>query len=342
LIHLRRKQSKFWPFLGLLILCSIGLGVNGLSAQAGRAGSFLRMGMGARAKAMGGAYSAVARGVESNFYNPAGLPRLEKKEILLSYRFLSLDRQFSALGIAMPVRPKVSSSGKSAINGGISLAWIRAGVDDIEGRTSDGVKFNNDLSNSENAFIFSFGLLPVSNLSVGLTVKVLWNRFPDLGVENKTVSAKGVGFDFGLLYRFSEDVFFSAVVKEANNQYKWSTQDLYDLDGTDSIEPLPKVSRFGVFAKVPRLKKLWFSIDLEQIFRESFLKDRMDQRVHVGLESMLVENIALRAGYDDGSITAGAGYRFPLFGKLGELNYAYVSPGENPDEEHVFSWFVNF
>ncbi len=72
----------------------IGL-TNALQAQLGAAGSFLRLGVGARAKAMGDAYSGLARGIEASYYNPAGLPFLEKKEVVASYRVLSLDRQFT-------------------------------------------------------------------------------------------------------------------------------------------------------------------------------------------------------------------------------------------------------
>ena len=79
-----------------------------LQAQLGAAGSFLRLGIGARAKAMGDAYTALAKGIETSYYNPAGLPFLDKKEVVASYRFLSLDRQFTYLGFGVPIRPKVA------------------------------------------------------------------------------------------------------------------------------------------------------------------------------------------------------------------------------------------
>ena len=147
-------------------------GNTGVRAQGASAGSFLRVGVGARAKAMGGAYSALASGVEASYYNPAGLPFLEKKEVLASYRFLSLDRQFSFVGFATHIRPKVAGSGSGALNGGFALAWLRAGVDNIDGRNSDGKRFDS-LSNSENAFMFAFALNPFERFAFGLSVKVL-------------------------------------------------------------------------------------------------------------------------------------------------------------------------
>jgi len=59
------------------------------------AGAFLRMGLGARANAMGGAFTGIAEGPAAAYYNPAGIPFMETRELILSYRFLSLDRNFN-------------------------------------------------------------------------------------------------------------------------------------------------------------------------------------------------------------------------------------------------------
>ncbi|MFQ6115663.1 MAG: hypothetical protein ACE5NG_16505, partial [bacterium] len=193
-----------------------------LFAQGGVAGAFLRLGIGARAKAMGDAYTALARGIEASYYNPAGLPYLENKEFMSSYRFLSLDRQFTSLGFGVPIQPKVDKSGSRVIDGGFALSWIHAGVGDIDGRDSDG-RHSGDLSNSENAFVFSFALNPVRILSLGLSVKVLWNRFPDVGIKGETVSASGVGFDFGALLSPIQWVTFGVAVKDINSKYAWNT-----------------------------------------------------------------------------------------------------------------------
>ncbi len=309
-------------------------------AQGGRAGAFLRLGLGARAKAMGDAYSAQARGVESTYYNPAGLPLLQSKQVLASYRFLALDRQFTYIGFAMPIKPK-AGKGQKPFNGGLSLSWLRAGVSDIDGRNSDGQHFD-DLSNSENAFMFAFALNPTPRFSFGLTVKVLWNRFPNLGIENETISASGVGFDFGVLFLPTDWATVGVVVKEINSKYRWNTQDLFDEDGSETINDFPKIARYGVAITPPQLKNVTFSVDYEQIYKEKLLASKIDDRIHIGVETVVLQEFLLAAGFDDGSITAGAGYNFSVAGKKSRLNYAFTAPGDRPEEEHIFSWVFEF
>src|SRR5437868_6492711 len=48
-------------------------------------GQFLRVGVGARAPGMGGAFSPVADDATAIYWNPAGLAMLEKKEVSVSY-----------------------------------------------------------------------------------------------------------------------------------------------------------------------------------------------------------------------------------------------------------------
>ncbi|MFQ5866357.1 MAG: hypothetical protein ACE5IW_14135 [bacterium] len=305
-----------------------------LFAQGGVAGAFLRLGIGARAKAMGDAYTALARGIEASYYNPAGLPFLESKELMTSFRFLSLDRQFTYVGFGVPIHPKVDKSGSRAVDGGFALSWIRAGVGDIDGRDSDGRHFA-DLSNSENAFVFSFALNPTGVLSLGLSVKVLWNRFPDIGINGETVSATGVGFDFGALFTPSEWVTFGIAIKDINSKYTWNTDKIFGEDGSQSINKFPVIVRTGVAFKVPQIPNVTWAFEYED-------SKELDSRIHLGAEGIYQEVIVLRGGFDDGAITAGGGYQFNLFGKTSQLNYAFITPGNRPEEEHIFTWVLQF
>ncbi len=313
---------------------------NSLQAQLGAAGSFLRLGIGARAKAMGDAYAALAKGIEASYYNPAGLPFLDKKEVVASYRFLSLDRQFTYLGFGVPIRPKVAG-GEQIINGGLALTWIHTGVSNIDGRDSDG-GHSEDLSNSENAFMLSFGLMPAPKLAFGLSVKVILNRFPNVGTSGETVSANGVGFDFGALFTPSDWLSFGVVAKDINSKYRWNTQDIYCENGSETIDKVPKSIRTAIAIKVPRMKGVTVAVDFEQFFKSRLFKDRIDERVHIGVQGLVRQNIVLRGGLDDSSLTAGGGYQFKIFGKTGQLNYAFSAPGNRPEEEHVFTGVFQF
>jgi hypothetical protein len=327
------SHSKIVLFVVYLLIVTLG-GATSLLAQGGVAGAFLRLGIGARAKAMGDAYTALARGIEASYYNPAGLPFLEKKAFMTSFRFLSLDRQFTYLGFGVPIHPKVGKSGNKAIDGGFALTWIRATVGDIDGRDTDGRPFG-DLSNSENAFVFSFALNPARILSLGLSVKVLWNRFPDIGINGETVSASGVGFDFGVLLSPLQWVTFGLAVRDINSKYTWNTDKIFGEDGSQTINEFPVIVRAGVAFKLPQIPNLTFAFDYED-------SKELDSRIHLGAEGVLEQVIVLRGGFDDGAITAGCGYQFDLFGKTSELNYAFITPGNRPEEEHIFTWVLQF
>lgn len=326
--------------LAVVALALLAGNCDNLWAQ-GYSGAFLRIGVGARAKAMGNAYSAMATGVEAAYYNPAGLPYVSGKQLLASYRALSLDRQFTYVGFALPVQPKTSGNQKS-LNGGFSLAWLRAGVSDIDGRNSDGQHFD-DLSNSENAFMFAFALNPSRRVAFGLTAKVLWNRFPGLGIDDETISSTGVGFDFGMMVFPINWLTLGLVVKDINSKYRWNTQDVYGEDGSETINTFPKIIRYGV-----AFKPHWFfrnvtiAVDYEQLYKEKIFSNKFSDRFHAGAEAVFLDDIVVRAGFDDGSVTAGAGYAFGLIGKRSQLNYAFVASGDRPEEEHVFTWVFEF
>lgn len=330
---MKRIFEKRVKAIVLLVLVSIGCTDN-LVAQGGIAGAFLRLGIGARAKAMGDAYVALASGIETSYYNPAGLPLLENKEVMASYRFLSLDRQFSFVGFGLPIQPRLKGSDKEALAGGFSLVWIHAGVGNIDGRDTDGRSVG-ELSNSENAFMFSFALNPAQVLSLGLSVKVLWSRFPDIGINGATISSSGVGFDFGALLKPLPWLSLGLSIRDINSKYTWNTDKLFGEDGSEVINKFPKIVRAGVAVMVPRISGLTLAFDFEDS------KD-LDSRVHVGAEGRFEHNLVIRGGYDDGSLTAGGGYNFELFGKMTELNYAFTAPGNRPEEEHVFTWVFQF
>ncbi|NIR50625.1 PorV/PorQ family protein [candidate division KSB1 bacterium] len=332
------KESCCCERIRLITLALFSLFVIGfaqeVSAQGGVAGAFLRVGVGARAKAMGDAYVALARGIEASYYNPAGLPFLENKEIMASYRFLSLDRQFTFIGFGMPVQPEIQGSEEEALAGGFALSWLRAGIDDIDGRDTDGQSLGG-FSNSENAFVFSFALNPAEVLALGLSVKVLWNRFPDIGIDGETISASSVGFDFGARLQPLDWVTLGISVRDISSKYKWNTDKLFGEDGSEVINKFPKIIRAGFAVNLPQVPGLILAFDFED-------SNELDSEVHIGAEGNFKQNFVLRGGFDDGALTAGAGYDFSVFGKMSQLNYAFTAPGDRPEEEHVFTWVFQF
>ena len=298
------------------------------------AGSFLRMGLGARANAMGNAYTGVAEGAVAAYYNPAGIPFLETRQVMLSYRFLSLDRNFNYIGFATGIRPKAEDdeSTEIALNGGLALSWIHAGVDNIDGRDFAGNHYQN-FSNGEHAFSLSFAVMPIQNvLSIGLTGRVLYNRFPNMGDNDATISDTGLGVDIGILFKPMSYLSVGFVIKDINARYNWKTDKLWEKD-IDKIDRFPKTFRGGVALRYP-YPWLLLALDIEK-------NEEQDLKYFVGTEALLMDKFAVRAGLNNGSLTLGGGYLFELFKRPVQVQYAFVTKKYDVASEHIFSWVFN-
>jgi hypothetical protein len=300
-------------------------------AQGGYAGAFLRNGVGPRSEAMGRAYTAMVEGNESAFFNPASVALFQRPELTSALRAMSLDRSFAYLSFGFPIRPKADSTKKVA-NGGLSLSWIHAGVDNISARDFDGQEYGS-LSNSENAFNLSFGLAPDPRLAFGVTGRVVLNRLNGVTRDESTLSTSSFGFDLGALVEPMAGVRFGVAATNLNLKYTWKTEEVYER-GTQRIDKFPKIYRAGI--AISRFTDwLTISADLEK-------SEFRDGRFHFGALGNFKQVLQLRAGLNGSEPTLGGGYRFGLFGKQSELHYAYSSYADNLDGEHVFAWAFIF
>jgi hypothetical protein len=74
-----RTEIRFKFMLAVWMLLAASRGLGGDTGRGGYAGSFLRIGLGARAMAMGGGSAAILNDAYSAYYNPAGLGYLNKR-----------------------------------------------------------------------------------------------------------------------------------------------------------------------------------------------------------------------------------------------------------------------
>ncbi len=325
-----KQKNKIFTLFGLVLLIS----VSKIKADDGiLAGAFLRMGLGARANAMGNAYTGVAEGAVAAYYNPAGIPFLETRQITLDYRFLSLDRKFNYVGFATGIRPKMEEgSEEMALNAGLAISWIHAGVDNIDGRDFAGNHYQ-DFSISEHAFTLSFGVMPIKNIvSIGLTGKVLYNRIPDIGDNNAAISDFGFGADFGVLVKPLPYLSVGFIIKDINAKYDWKTDKVWEKD-IDKTDRFPQTFRGGIALRYP-YPWLLFAFDLEK-------NNQQDMKYFIGTEVLLMDKFAARAGLNNGSLTLGGGYLFELFKKSVQIQYAFVTKKYDVASEHNFSWVFN-
>ncbi|HQG44386.1 MAG TPA: hypothetical protein PLG50_01845 [bacterium] len=317
------------------IACTLLLLAQALMASegdGGYAGAFLRMGIGARAKSLGDAFSAVAEDAFAGIYNPALLPHLKGRQAALSYAFLPLDRKLDYIGYAQPVRPKaVAGEERAPLRAGFALAWIHSGVERIDGRDLAG-SHTEDYSFSENAFFLSFALSPAERFSLGVSGKILYSRMPGVNNDGSAISSMGLGVDFGAYYRPFADFSLGVVLRDNLSKYTWNTEKVWER-GTNINDKFPRSTRLAA-AYRPPLRWLLLTAEAED-------SREQNPRYHFGAEAALPEAGALRLGLDDGQLTAGIGVALKVYGKTIMLNYAYATPGDAPRADHVISWDLN-
>ena len=270
--------------------------------------AFLKVGVGAHAGGMGEAYAAVAGDATATYWNPAGLMNARKNNLVMMYNnwIASVNSQFGAVQF----RGKKSSWG---------LHIYSMSVDDIPVRdipTTEPLEFTG-------ANYLSIGVSYARRLSQrldgGLTVKYLFEKI-------FVYSAGGYAIDLGARYRLNgEKIVLGASVQHLGK--------MSELDQTAT--ELPALARVGVAYRMPPFSKSFgvlLAADVVKPFDES-------TRLHFGLESTVLRQIKIRAGYmngyDNRSVTLGVGIRKSAFG----IDYSYV-PFENDlgDSQRLSIW----
>ncbi len=284
--------------------------------NAGYAGAFLRMGLGARSLAMGNSGVADSENGFAAYYNPAGLSYLKDRHLSLTYYFLSLDRQLHYVGLALPLKPSA----------GISVAWMHAGVTDIQGRTSTGLP-DETYETGENVIFLSFSNAFHRRISVGLNFKILNHSL--LGL-----TGSGLGFDLGILLKPFERVTLGILFKDMGASYTWNTHDLFGEQGGNYTEVFPQILKIGLAYRHDQ--GFCFSGDFE-------ISDRQDYRAHFGGEYLVGDILYLRMGIDNENPTFGLGLAYGFLNNIRtQIDYSALIGLVGEGSTHVFSWEFKF
>ncbi|MBL0059344.1 MAG: PorV/PorQ family protein [Elusimicrobia bacterium] len=278
-----------------------------------RGPAILKMGAGVRAAGLGDAYSGIADDPSSLVWNPAGLNRMPRQEILFTHSDSYLNQTHDFLGYALPVW----WAGERRTLG-LSLTTLATPAFDV-------VEEEQSLGRAhplESVVGFSFAT-PWRELSVGATAKIIQQRtFQE--------SASTFALDGGVLGRwFRGRATWGVSVANIGTPLRIG----------DRTVKLAGVVRAGmgytVFSRKtrPRQDALLLAAELEAPF-----DDRLSP--HGGLEySLRVKEgvrVALRGGFragaetltfSDGALVLGAGVEMGSF----KLNYAFIPHGSLGD-----------
>lgn len=273
---------------------SIVFAIN-IDRKAGTTGfNFLKIGIGARPIAMGGAFVGISDDINSLYWNPAGIAQLMSKEITFTHTLWLESINYSFLGFVYPLRKRTI---------GVSLAYLDSGK--IQGYNEDD-KPTEPFSASDLAFGISYGQSINERLLVGITLKVIHER-----LEKESVTAY-VG-DIGGVYKITKNVLLGAGVQNIGPEVSFVKEKI----------SMPIIFKLGCGVKLLD-KKLTLGLDIDKPID-------YDLKVNFGAEYWLMRIISFRAGYQikrndyDGlaNISAGLGFKYSLVA----IDYAFVPYG---------------
>jgi len=289
--------------------------------KASFAGGFLRMGASARAMAMGSGFTAEIDAGFAAYHNPGSIVFTNKRQLGFSHHFLPLSRRFMAANFSAPIPPSA----------GLGIAWISAGTDKIDGRTSSG-EHTQYLSTSEDAFMISFAQRILPWFSAGLNIKILKHQLP---MNTMDLAGKGIGMDFGVFIRTEKGANLAFMVQDLNSRYHWKTDKIFER-GKEYVEQFPTIYRVGTTFYYG---KAYVAADGGMIMNG---KELLGYTIRIGGEYPYMDHYFIRAGLGNGRMSVGVGVDWSLLkDNDAKLDYAFVF--ENPaGSAHIFTYAFTF
>jgi len=250
--------------LAALLLSAGGAAAADINDNAGTTGfSFLKLGVGAKAVAMGGAFTALAEDPSTIYYNPAGTRFLQRRQLLAGYHNYVLDIQSGFLAHTRPVADRFGA--------GVFVDYLNFG--DFTRTDINGVP-DGEFSGGDFLLGVNGSMLVMPGLSIGINVKYMHE------------SADGYGAD-----AFAADIGGMFRMPDSLTSFGLS---IYNLGGvvsgfTDHKDKLPMGVRAGVAHSLRELPLV--------VAFDGVLPNDNDPYVNVGAEFYKFEPLYIRAGY---------------------------------------------
>jgi len=305
--------------------------VEDVSKRATSAAPFLEIGVGARAQALGGAFTAIANDVSALYWNPAGITQIQSFSLSVIYTEWLANTRHEYFGLVVPL--------------GGALVWglnatILDYVDEQPVRTIALPEGTGEYwSASDIALSMSFAARITDRFSFGMTAKYI-----RMQIWNETASAAAL--DFGVLYKSQlKGLTLGTSISNFGTTMKLDGRDLvraYDADKQNYSNnqlnvlykmenyPLPLLFRFGIAYTISMANRnhLTFTTDLNHPANNV-------ESVNMGLEFCLMNMFYIRAGYEslydndsENGLTYGFGVEAPLKNSVGlSFNYSFADWG---------------
>jgi len=280
---------------------------------AGTTASFLKLGAGARATGLGGAFTAVSDDINALSYNPAGLANLERSEMGFTRAELVEGVSYNFLGYSRPVA-----------KGNIGL-----GVNYLSQSSMEGRGVNREVTGkfgaSDTAINLAYGRPLTARTGLGVNFKYITSHIAG-------ESANGWAVDAGCQYKAPvKGLSLGVAMQNLGPKMKFM----------DEGSSLPLAAKAGIGYAV--LGNILLSFDVNRQINEK------KTVFSFGSEYIVFNSFSMRAGYlksavssgnglvDAGGFKAGFGFRFRSF----NLDYA-VTPFGDIGKAHRISLGAGF
>jgi hypothetical protein len=285
----------------LLVLSAVGnaYGVGECGAQ------FLKMGVGAKACAMGEAFAAVADDASAIYWNPAGLTQLDRIDVLVMQNFWLLDMSYQYAAVAVP-----TPIGAFGLTGAYSSSGTIPRYEEFR-KTGEYSAYD---AAGTVAYAGKVPGLGFGDLSFGIGAKYLQQQID-------TFQARGFAGDVGLLYK--------APVPIVDLKVGLAVQNIgAGIKFIERADPLPLNIKAGLGV---RFGPVTLAADVNKP-RDNELS------FGTGGELSFLDYLFLRGGYNTAhSWSAGLGVMW----KMVSIDYAFV-PYKEIDATHRISARVRF
>jgi opacity protein-like surface antigen len=294
-------------------------------AKVGTAGAqFLKIGLSARATAMGEAYTVVPNGSEAIFWNPGAMALVEGHDISASYVSWPADIDYSGVAYSTHIE------GFGVL--GFHVVGLKTG--DMRVRTIFNPEGTGEMfTASQFAGGISYATFLTDKFAIGGTFKYVREDF-------WTYRATNWGVDIGTYYRtgfrslvlgmsimnFGPEMAFGGSYVDYGDPREGGAPGEFEVIDFQNYQ-LPMTFRLGLAMNVYETEdiKVLTALDASK-------PNDNKQRVNAGVEFMFMDMVALRGGYklgyDEDTYAFGAGFQYALFGSVKiRLDYSYSDMG---------------
>ena len=330
----------------VILLCTLTVEAGDKTRKGTTGADQLLVPVGARSIATGGAFLSNVKGLEALYYNPAGFAHFPGSEAMFSYMSYIADINVSyfAIGTSLGDLGSFAFSIKTFDIGDIPVTTFEA-------PDGDGTTYSPGFLTAG----ISYSKVITDRVSIGVNGKIISESVMDVG-------ATGFALDFGVQYRFDNNLSIGATVMNIGTNMEYSGSNLQVRTGIPNSQTGSRDGTYQVVAEafqIPSYFELSVGYELD-INEQNMLtlgstfrnNNALEDQLKFGLEYGFGQTFFIRGGYDflventDQAIfglTFGAGIDYNIGGDIGfAFDYAFRNVKEFPSANHVFTVKLNF